>query len=197
MTPPINIGGDTVDAITIDGTSVSEVTVDGSTVFSAIPDGEHFYVTDRSSENRVNHDSLSTAFDLSSDTEEASLTGSSDRRGGDIRPNGVAVFVCAYGNSAVEQYNLSTDYDLSTASADGSLSVSQPHGIDISPDGKDAIITNDRNGEILHATFSTAWDISTGSTSVYSPRASTSTAAPLAILAISRSTLAVTVTSTN
>jgi len=38
MTPPINIDGDTVEAITIDGTSVSEVTVDGSTVFGGIPD---------------------------------------------------------------------------------------------------------------------------------------------------------------
>jgi len=38
MTPPINFGGDTVNAITIDGTSVSEVTVDGSTVFGGIPD---------------------------------------------------------------------------------------------------------------------------------------------------------------
>jgi len=42
MSPPINFGGDTVEAITIDGTSVSEVTVDGSTVFSAIPDSEDF-----------------------------------------------------------------------------------------------------------------------------------------------------------
>jgi len=39
MTPPINIDGDTVDAITIDGADVSEVTVDGTQVFSAIPDG--------------------------------------------------------------------------------------------------------------------------------------------------------------
>jgi hypothetical protein len=38
MTPPINIDGDTVEAITMDGTSVSEVTVDGDTVFGAIPD---------------------------------------------------------------------------------------------------------------------------------------------------------------
>jgi len=37
MTPPINIDGDTVDAITIDGTSVTEVTVDGTQVFG-IPD---------------------------------------------------------------------------------------------------------------------------------------------------------------
>jgi len=38
MSPPINIDGSTVDAITIDGDSVSEVTVDGSAVFNAIPD---------------------------------------------------------------------------------------------------------------------------------------------------------------
>jgi len=38
MSPPINLDGDTVDAITIDGDSVKEVTVDGSTVFSALPD---------------------------------------------------------------------------------------------------------------------------------------------------------------
>jgi hypothetical protein len=38
MTPPINIDGTTVDAITIDGTDVREVTVDGSTVFGGIPD---------------------------------------------------------------------------------------------------------------------------------------------------------------
>jgi len=38
MSPPINLDGDTVDAITMDGDSVGEVTVDGSTVFSAISD---------------------------------------------------------------------------------------------------------------------------------------------------------------
>jgi len=38
MSPPINLDGDTVDAITMDGDSVGEVTVDGSTVFSTIPD---------------------------------------------------------------------------------------------------------------------------------------------------------------
>lgn len=39
MTPPINIDGSTVNAITIDGTDVSEVTVDGEVVFgNAIPD---------------------------------------------------------------------------------------------------------------------------------------------------------------
>jgi len=39
MTPPINIDGSTVDAITIDGTEVTEVTADGEVVFGdAIPD---------------------------------------------------------------------------------------------------------------------------------------------------------------
>jgi len=38
MTPPINIDGSTVDAITIDGTSVSEVTVGGDVVFAAAAD---------------------------------------------------------------------------------------------------------------------------------------------------------------
>jgi hypothetical protein len=37
MTPPINIDGSTVDAVTIDGSSVSEVTVDGDTVFGGGP----------------------------------------------------------------------------------------------------------------------------------------------------------------
>jgi len=37
MSPPINIDGSTVDAITIDGSSVNEVTVDGSAVFAATP----------------------------------------------------------------------------------------------------------------------------------------------------------------
>jgi hypothetical protein len=44
MTPPINIDGSTVNAITIDGDSVSEVTVDGSTVFGGgIPDNKLTY----------------------------------------------------------------------------------------------------------------------------------------------------------
>jgi len=49
MTPPITIGGDTVDAITIDGDSVSEVTVDGSTVFGGIPDTQITRPTDNGS----------------------------------------------------------------------------------------------------------------------------------------------------
>lgn len=43
MSPPINIDGSAVDAITIDGSSVKEVTVDGSTVFAGIPDSEDLH----------------------------------------------------------------------------------------------------------------------------------------------------------
>jgi len=59
MTPPINIDGDTVEAITMDGTSVSEVTVDGDTVFGAIPDSVvSYYKFNDNSDTTVAIDSV-------------------------------------------------------------------------------------------------------------------------------------------
>jgi hypothetical protein len=50
MTPPTNMGGDSIEAATIDAQDVREVTVDGQQVFSATPDSvvmEYFATTYR------------------------------------------------------------------------------------------------------------------------------------------------------
>jgi len=73
MSPPINLDGDTVDAITIDGSSVNEVTVDGEAVFSAIPDSAvHQY--DASTLSLSDGDSVSSWTD-SIGTADASAVG--------------------------------------------------------------------------------------------------------------------------
>jgi hypothetical protein len=132
---------------------------------NAIPDGEHVYVTERTN-NTARHDSLSTPFDLSTATDEGTITGFTDPRAVDIRPDGTSIFICDNKDNSIEQFDLSTPYDLSTASSGGTFSTITPHGIDISPSGEDAILTNDTSNEVLYGQLSTPWDITSMSTSV-------------------------------
>lgn len=82
MSPPINLDGDTVDAITMDGDSVGEVTVDGSTVFndSLVPDAADLHSNhDVNALSASDGDSITTlpdqtgnGFDLSAESTNSS-----------------------------------------------------------------------------------------------------------------------------
>jgi len=98
MSPPINLDGNTVDAITMDGDSVSEVTVDGSAVFSAIPDSVVTRPTDDKEDSRTAKEGLeikatsnwpSIGAELSANTASVSTAYLQDANGNQIQTTDV------------------------------------------------------------------------------------------------------------
>jgi sugar lactone lactonase YvrE len=112
--------------------------------------------------------SLSTSWDPSSATYDSVSfsVGTQETNSGSIifKSDGTSFYVIGYGNS-VYQYDLTTSYDISTASyASKSLSTGLTNavGLSISTDGT-KLWAADIGGTIQQFTMSTAWDVSTAS----------------------------------
>jgi hypothetical protein len=113
---------------------------------------------------------LSTAYDIST----ASYNQKADVSGQDTAPTGVTfnadgtkMFVVGFGDTNVYNYNLSTAYDLGSASYNQSFDVSgqdpYPTGIMFNDDGTKMFVAGDDTDDIYSYDVSTAYDISTAS----------------------------------
>ena len=134
------------------------------------PDGTKYYIADDQG-NRIEEYSLSTAWDIST----ASFTDSLGTSGQDtapknifIKPDGSKLYVIGSLSDRVYEYDLSTDWDVSTGVFNQSFLVSgqdtAPEGLFFKPDGtKMFFIGTDisSNDKIYEYSLSTAWDIST------------------------------------
>jgi hypothetical protein len=90
---------------------VQEITVDGDVVFSAGPDpGTHFYIGD----NGVQHYVLSTPYDLTSATQTSSLS-QFDNPSFNLKPDGSRIWVRDNNVTTINQFDLTTPFDLNTA----------------------------------------------------------------------------------
>ncbi len=119
------------------------------------------------------HNPLSGAFDITT----ASFTAgnhhdvsaqASYSTGLAFSANGARMFVVGQDSDKVHQYELSTPWDISTASyGDASHDVSSqeatPNGLAFSPDGQNMFVVGDTSDSIHQYTLSTSWDISTAS----------------------------------
>lgn len=116
---------------------------------------------------------LSTAWDVSTasyDSVSASIDSQFFSRGIYFRPDGTYFYIIGNGNDSVDQYSLSTAWDISTTSNDNvSFSVSsedgQPQSVYFNPNGTKAYIlgSNQSTDAVYEYTLSTAWDLSTAS----------------------------------
>jgi hypothetical protein len=84
-----------------------------------------------------------------------------------VRANGTELYALDSGGNTVDQYHLSTPYDVTTASHSGSFSVdgqdSTPQGLDISPGGNHLFVTGQDYDKIYQYELSTAGDITSAS----------------------------------
>ena len=84
-----------------------------------------------------------------------------------FKDDGTKMYIVGQANDSVYEYNLSTAWDISTASFVQLLSVAaqeaSPSGIAFKPDGTKMYITGSSGDEVNEYTLSTAWDISTAS----------------------------------
>jgi sugar lactone lactonase YvrE len=118
----------------------------------------------------VNEYALTTGFDIStaSYTQNFSVS-SQDTSPRDIKFNsdGTKMFIVGKTGSDVNEYTLSTGFDVSTASFVDSFSVSSqdanPHGVAFNSDGTKMFVSGFANDKIYEYSLSTGFDVSTAS----------------------------------
>jgi DNA-binding beta-propeller fold protein YncE len=137
------------------------------------PDGTKMYVIGFSGDD-VNEYDLSTAWDVTSAsylqnfsvaTQETTPTGIF------FKPDGTKMYVIGSTGDDVNEYDLSTAWDVSTASYLQNFSVSaqesQPQGIFFKPDGTRMYVIGASGAAVFSYTLSTAWDLSAAGTEGY------------------------------
>jgi len=84
-----------------------------------------------------------------------------------FKPDGTKMYICGTAGRDVNEYSLSTAWDVSTASYVQSFSVSSqtlyPNGLFFKPDGTKMYIAAQATDQVYEYTLSTAWDVSTAS----------------------------------
>ena len=133
------------------------------------PDGTVMYIMGETGDD-INQYSLSTAWDISTASYVQNFSVASEEtspRGLDFKPDGTKMFVCGISGDDVNEYNLSTAWDISTASYVQNFSVSAqetaPGSISFKTDGTKMFIGGATGDDINEYDLSTAWDVSTAS----------------------------------
>lgn len=131
------------------------------------PDGIQMYVTGGSSDS-VHQYTLSTAWDISTSVFVRTLSVSARDTaptGVFFRSDGLRMYVCGNTNDRVYQYNLSSAWDISTATYITFYSVSFAqtglNGVFFSSDGFKMYIIGTTPANVMMYTLTTAWDITT------------------------------------
>ena len=131
------------------------------------PDGTNLYVTGVSGDD-VNQYTLSTAFDLSTAIYLQIFSVSAQEinpYGVEFSTDGTKMYIVGTTGDDVNQYSLSTAWDISTASyvSTTTLTGLNPTSIRFKPDGTKMFITSDSSNVIQEYSLSTAWDTTTRS----------------------------------
>jgi hypothetical protein len=132
-------------------------------------DGTKMYVSGYSGDD-VNEYNLSTAWDISTATYVQSFSVAAQETDSNslfFKPDGTKMYVLGYGSNAVNEYSLSTAWDVSTASYVQNFSVSGqdtvPFGLFFKDDGTKIYVTGAAGDDVNEYSLSSAWDVSTAS----------------------------------
>ena len=132
--------------------------------------GTKMYVISNGTTDLIYQYTLSTAWDVTTASYASkSLTITQDTAPQDIAfsSDGTKCYVSGDTNNTIYQYTLSTAWDIGTGTyASKSLAVgtqdTSPRGFVFSSDGTKGYVMGNTNSKIFQYTFSTAWDLSTG-----------------------------------
>ena len=135
--------------------------------FTFKPDGTKMYTADISNDS-VNEYDLSTAWDITTASFNQTLSVSSeDNLPTDVffKPDGTKMYLSGAGNDNIYEYDLSTAWDISTATVLQSFSIltleTTVLGMYFRDDGARMYIIGNQTGLLYSFTLSTPWDIST------------------------------------
>ena len=130
------------------------------------PDGLQFFIVDYGflGANQIDAWSLSTAWDISTLSYSVSLTITdveSTPTGVFFKPDGSKMYVCGKENNRINQFSLSTPWNILTASLEDYYAVdSNPNSMYFNSDGSKVYVLR---GTIYQYSLSTPWDITTTS----------------------------------
>jgi hypothetical protein len=133
------------------------------------PDGTDMYLTS-AFYDRISQYALSTPWNISTASHVRNLSVSArDGTATDVffAANGDIMYLLGAGNDSLYRYDLSTPWNISTASFVNSFSVAAqdtfPVGAFFSPEGLSFFVVGNNGQEVNEYSMSTAWDISTAS----------------------------------
>ena len=133
------------------------------------PDGTKMYMVGQNGDD-VNEYDLSTAWDISTASYLQNFSVALQETGPVglfFKPDGTKMYICGTVGDDVNEYDLSTAWDISTASFLQLFSVSAqdtiPMGLFFKSDGTKMYVAGDAGNDINEYDLSTAWDISTAS----------------------------------
>lgn len=137
------------------------------------PDGTKMYIVGISGDE-INQYSLSTAWDVSTGTAGTPFNVYADEvnvAGLFLKPDGTKVYIIGHTGDEVNEYDLSSAWDTSTATLNQTFSVASEEGnprcIFFKPDGTRMYTAGPQGEGIDEYSLSTAWDISTASWSSF------------------------------
>lgn len=133
-------------------------------------DGTKMYVLDTVTQGVFQY-SLSSAWDISTASYDSVSFGTSGQdtapRGMYIKPDGTKLYIVGNTNDTVSEYNLSSAWDMSTASYSQNYSISAQEGLALglgfAYDGTKFFVVGNTNDTVYQYSLGTAWDVSTAS----------------------------------
>ena len=132
-------------------------------------DGTKMFVVGQTGDSVYEY-ALTTGFDVSTASYSQSFSVSSqdaNPRGITFNSDGTKMFVVGYAESRVNEYDLTTGFDISTASFTQFFSVSSqdltPQGIAFNSDGTKMFVVGNTGDSVYEYTLSTGFDVSTAS----------------------------------
>lgn len=134
------------------------------------PDGTKLYVQGYNSD-KVHRLSASTAYDISTLSQDnvtfSLLSQDNGMYSASMHDSGTRMYAGGYVNDSIYQYDLSTDYDMTSATYVRSFSTASqtttPYAIAFNSDGTKMYVLSNTGDKIFQYNLSTAWDISTAS----------------------------------
>jgi DNA-binding beta-propeller fold protein YncE len=131
------------------------------------PDGTKVYVLGANNDSVYQYN-LSTAWDLTTASYNQSFSVSSEEtfpRGLFFKSDGTKMYVLGFDGDDVNEYDLSTAWDISTASYSQNFSVASqetgPNALSFKSDGTKMYVMGNTTDNVNEYNLSTAWDIST------------------------------------
>jgi hypothetical protein len=133
------------------------------------PDGTKMYIIGATGDD-VNEYDLSTAYDVSTAVYNQNFSVATQETapyGIEFKPDGTKMYIVGTTGDDINEYNLSTAWDVSTASYNQNFSVSgqaaSPHSVKFKPDGTKMFVSGSSSDSVNEYSLSTAWDVSTAS----------------------------------
>lgn len=132
-------------------------------------DGTKMYIAGTTGDD-INEYDLSTAWDVGTASFNQSFSVASQESnpsGMFFKPDGTKVYICGAGSDEIQEYNLSTAWDISTASHNQSFDILTEEtissGLYFKSDGLKVYMIGSNSDRVYEYDLSTAWDMSTAS----------------------------------